>query len=46
MAIERPTLIMRVDAEVLAALKATGSDWRTRINALLRDAIARGPVAA
>ena len=41
-AIKRPTLNMRVDAEVLAAFKATGAGWQTRINAALRDAVVRG----
>jgi len=40
----RPTLKMRVDADVLAAFKATGPGWQTRINALLRDAVASGEV--
>lgn len=43
-AVKRPTLNMRVDAEVLDAFKATGPGWQTRINALLRDAIKRGVV--
>lgn len=43
---KRPTLNMRVDADVLSALKATGPGWQTRINALLRDAVARGVVNA
>ena len=43
-AVKRPTLNMRVDADVLAAFKATGPGWQTRINALLRDAVARGAV--
>jgi uncharacterized protein (DUF4415 family) len=33
---------MRVDAEVLEAFKATGAGWQTRINAVLRDAVAHG----
>jgi uncharacterized protein (DUF4415 family) len=33
---------MRVDADVLAAFKATGPGWQTRINALLREAVAKG----
>lgn len=45
-AVKRPTLNMRVDAEVLEAFKATGPGWQTRINALLRDAIKRGVVKA
>ena len=38
--VKRPTLNMRVDAEVLEAFKATGAGWQTRINAVLRDAVA------
>lgn len=41
---KRPTLNMRVDAEVLIAFKATGRGWQTRINAVLREAVARGVV--
>ena len=40
--VKRPTLNMRVDAEVLEAFKATGAGWQTRINAVLRDAVAQG----
>ena len=43
-AVKRPTLNMRVDAEVLDAFKATGPGWQTRINAVLRDAVAHGVV--
>lgn len=43
-AVKRPTLNMRVDAEVLDAFKATGPGWQTRINALLRDAVKHGVV--
>ena len=35
---------IRLDADVLASLKATGPGWQTRINALLREAVARGRV--
>ena len=42
--VKRPTLNMRVDAEVLDAFKATGPGWQTRINAVLRDAVAHGVV--
>ena len=35
-------LSLRVDADVLAALRATGPGWQTRINALLREAVAQG----
>lgn len=43
-ATKRPTLNMRVDADVLDAFKATGPGWQTRINAALRDAVAHGMV--
>lgn len=39
---KRPTLNMRIDADVLAAFKATGPGWQTRIHALLRDAVEKG----
>lgn len=35
-------LNMRVDADVLDAFKATGPGWQTRINAVLRKAVAHG----
>lgn len=41
-AVKRPTLNMRVDADVLDAFKATGKGWQTRINGVLRDAVAHG----
>lgn len=40
----RPTLNMRIDADVLASFKATGRGWQTRINALLREAVRQGRV--
>ena len=43
-ATKRPTLNMRVDAEVLDAFKATGPGWQTRINSLLTKAVKRGLV--
>jgi uncharacterized protein (DUF4415 family) len=36
-----PTTI-RFDADVLAALKASGKGWQTKVNALLRDAVEHG----
>jgi uncharacterized protein (DUF4415 family) len=45
-ATKRPTLNMRVDADVLDAFKATGPGWQTRINAVLRDAVAHGVAKA
>lgn len=41
-AVPRPTLNMRVDADVLAAFKSTGPGWQTRINAVLRQAVQGG----
>ena len=46
LAVKRPTLNMRVDADVLDAFKATGPGWQTRINAVLRDAVAHGVTRA
>ena len=40
----KAALTMRVDADVLDALKARGPGWQTRINDLLRDAVRRGRV--
>ncbi len=34
--VKRPTLNMRVDPDVLEALKASGKGWQTRVNAILR----------
>lgn len=40
--LDRPkvALTMRVDAEVMDALKGSGPGWQTRVNSLLRDALA------
>jgi uncharacterized protein (DUF4415 family) len=38
----RPMLSLRVDADVAAALRASGKGWQTRVNALLRQAIEQG----
>ena len=37
---------LRLDTEALEAFKATGTGWQTRINALLREAVASGRVKA
>jgi len=42
--VKRPTLSMRVDADVLAAFRQSGKGWQTRINALLREAVQAGRV--
>lgn len=39
-------MTMRVDADVLDAIKASGTGWQTRVNQLLRDAVRRGKLAA
>ena len=41
-AVKRPTLNMCLDADVLAAFKATGPGWHTRIHALPREAVDHG----
>jgi len=35
---------IRLDADVMAAFKAVGRGWQTRINAVLREAVAAGRV--
>jgi uncharacterized protein (DUF4415 family) len=35
-------LSMRTDPDVLAYLRGTGKGWQTRVNALLREAVAKG----
>jgi uncharacterized protein (DUF4415 family) len=40
--VKRPTLNMRIDADVLEAFKATGPGWQTRINAVLVRAVRKG----
>lgn len=37
-------LTMRIDADVLEALRSSGQGWQTRVNALLREAVASGKV--
>ena len=44
MASPKVPLTMRVDVDVLVALRASGQGWQTRVNALLRDAVASGKV--
>ena len=40
----KETLTMRVDADVLAALRSMGKGWQTKVNSLLRQAVADGKV--
>ena len=35
-------IAIRLDAEVVNALRASGSGWQTRVNDALREAIAKG----
>ena len=35
----REMVSLRLEPEVLAALRATGRGWQTRVNALLREAV-------
>lgn len=35
---------IRLDADLLAAFKSTGSGWQTRINAALRQFVAEHPL--
>jgi len=41
--IKKPTTI-RLDSDVLDALRRMGRGWQTRVNALLREAVAAGRV--
>lgn len=38
----KAAVTMRLDADVVEALRASGQGWQTRVNALLRDAVAHG----
>jgi uncharacterized protein (DUF4415 family) len=40
----RQMVSLRVDPDVLARLRASGPGWQTRVNALLRQAVAKGKV--
>lgn len=40
----KAALTMRVDADVLDALRASGPGWQTRVNELLKNAVKRGRV--
>lgn len=42
-AIKRPTMTMRIDPDILAALKASGKGWQTRVNDLLRKEVLGNP---
>jgi uncharacterized protein (DUF4415 family) len=38
----KQSVTMRIDADLLEALKATGPGWQTRVNELLKQAMRRG----
>lgn len=46
--LEQPKMpmTMRVDADVLEAIKATGTGWQSRVNSVLREAVKKGKLAA
>ena len=41
-AVTRTMLSLRVDQDVLDALRASGRGWQTRVSALLREAVEKG----
>jgi uncharacterized protein (DUF4415 family) len=40
----RQMISLRVEPDVVAALRASGPGWQTRVAALLREAVAKGKV--
>lgn len=40
----KAAVTMRLDADLLEALRSNGQGWQTRVNALLRDAVAHGKI--
>jgi uncharacterized protein (DUF4415 family) len=45
-AVTKSPVKLRLDPDVLAALRATGKGWQTRVNALLREAVGSGRLEA
>lgn len=43
-AVVKTAVKLRIDPDVLAAYKATGAGWQTRMNAALRESVQRGRV--
>lgn len=41
-AVTKTAVKLRLDPDVVAAFKAQGRGWQTRINALLREAVSQG----
>ena len=44
LAATKPMLSMRTDQDILDHLRASGKGWQTRVNALLRDAVAKNRI--
>jgi len=42
--ITRTMISLRVDPDIVAALRASGRGWQTRVNALLREAVKKGKI--
>ena len=42
--VKRSILSMRVDEDVLAALRAMGKGWQAKVNVLLRTAVEQGEI--
>jgi len=42
--VRKVSVTLWLDADVLAAFKATGPDWEERINAVLREAVETGRI--
>jgi uncharacterized protein (DUF4415 family) len=42
----KEALKLRVDADILAAMRATGKGWQTRVNLWLREGVSSGKLAA
>jgi len=42
--LRKEQIALRVDADVLAAWRATGRGWQTRMNVVLREAVEAGRV--
>lgn len=40
----KTVLNIRIDADVLEALKSAGKGWQTKVNAILRNAVATGQI--
>ncbi len=42
--VRKEQVTMRLDPDVLDALRATGPGWQSRVNEILREAVRPGPV--